>query len=231
MVAVLSTVSALLAAATAVSAAPHIDPRHELLERATIDSKTREVFAHFIVGIVPAYTQDDWVVDMELAQHYGIDGFALNVGADSWNHDQLDKAYAAAQRVGNFSNFLSFDFNWFDESSTKEIAELVKKYGEHPNQLRVDDKPFVSTFVGDGFNWTHVEELVGHEIYAVPCWRETKENAANPNVEGLMSWAAWPGQANNNTPVDEPLNGDLDIQYMQDLQAKPYMAPVSPWCE
>jgi hypothetical protein len=35
----------------------------------------KKVFAHFMVGIVSAYTEEDWRKDMTLAMSRGIDGF------------------------------------------------------------------------------------------------------------------------------------------------------------
>jgi glucan endo-1,3-alpha-glucosidase len=37
-----------------------------------------------MVGNTFPYTQDDWTADITLAHASGIDGFALNMGSDSW---------------------------------------------------------------------------------------------------------------------------------------------------
>ena len=42
------------------------------------------VFAHHMVGNTYPYTVDDWTSDITLAHASGIDGFALNMGSDSW---------------------------------------------------------------------------------------------------------------------------------------------------
>ena len=42
------------------------------------------VIAHHMVGNTFPYTLDDWTEDITLAHASGIDGFALNVGSDSW---------------------------------------------------------------------------------------------------------------------------------------------------
>ena len=57
------------------------------------------VFAHFMVGIVASYQQADWANDIALASASGIDGFALNIGADSYTETQLTNAYNAAGRM------------------------------------------------------------------------------------------------------------------------------------
>lgn len=72
-------------------------------------SETRQVFAHFMLDIVPSYDVDDWATDMLAAQAIGIDGFALNTGLATWTSTQLGYAYEAARRV-NFTCLLSFDF-------------------------------------------------------------------------------------------------------------------------
>ena len=71
-------------------------------------SLPRMVFAHFMVGIVSSYGPSNWERDMNMAKSYGIDGFALNVGKDSYTESQLRMAYDAAARVG-FEVFISFD--------------------------------------------------------------------------------------------------------------------------
>lgn len=51
------------------------------------------VFAHVIVGNTYPYTVQDWEADINLAHAYGIDAFALNVGADTWGPDRVKDAY------------------------------------------------------------------------------------------------------------------------------------------
>ena len=50
---------------------------------ATNDSP-KYVVAHHMVGNTFPYTLDDWAEDIALAHAAGIDGFALNIGSDSW---------------------------------------------------------------------------------------------------------------------------------------------------
>lgn len=47
------------------------------------------VVAHFMVGNAYPYTTDTWASDIQLAYNNGIDGFALNVGSDSWQPDRV----------------------------------------------------------------------------------------------------------------------------------------------
>ena len=53
---------------------------------------TKYVVAHFMVGNTYPYTQQNWLSDILLANQSGIDGFALNVGSDSWQPQQVANA-------------------------------------------------------------------------------------------------------------------------------------------
>ena len=49
--------------------------------------------------------------DIRTAKEVGIDGFALNIGpSDSWTDEQLQQAYYAAEQIGGFVLFPSFEF-------------------------------------------------------------------------------------------------------------------------
>lgn len=150
-------------------------------------SGDKKVFAHFMVGIVSTYAVGDWESDMQLAKSKGIDGFALNIGVDSYSQEQLDLAYQAGASVG-FDLFISFDFNWYTIANVSGVANMLKRYKDQSAQFRVDDKPFVSTFIGDGFDWSSVATEVGEELYAVPFWQPTADNANNAGLAGLFSW-------------------------------------------
>lgn len=50
------------------------------------------VVAHMMVGNTYPYTQDDWLADIQQAHGAGIDGFALNIGTDSWQPAQIASA-------------------------------------------------------------------------------------------------------------------------------------------
>ena len=88
---------------------------------------------------------------MSLAKSKGIDGFALNFGADSWQPGQISNAYNAAQNVG-FKVFLSFDMTSFPcqgAGDVNVIRSYVHDYSGHPAQLQIDGKMFVTTFAGE----------------------------------------------------------------------------------
>jgi glucan endo-1,3-alpha-glucosidase len=140
-----------------------------------------------MVGIVSTYAQADWENDMKIAKAHGVDGFALNIGKDDYSQKQLDLAYAAAEVV-DFDLFISFDFNWYHIDEVDAVATMFKRYMDRPKQYKVDGKPFVSTFVGDGFDWGAVEKAVGKPIHSVPFYEPTAQNADLPSVSGLFSW-------------------------------------------
>ena len=147
----------------------------------------KRVFAHYMVGIVSQFAQADWVKDMQTAKDHGIDGFALNIGKDDYTQKQLDLAYAAAEVV-DFDLFISFDFNWYSISDVDGVSTMFKRYMDKPKQYKVNGKPFVSTFVGDGFDWGAVETAVGKPIHSVPFYEPKAENADLPSLSGLFSW-------------------------------------------
>ena len=149
---------------------------------------SKHVFAHFMVGIVSTYALQDWVNDMNLAKSYGITGFALNIGTDSYTDAQLDLAYQAGAQVSDFNLFISFDFNWYNLGDTSQVATLLQKYGGESAQLLVDGKVFVSTFIGDGFDWASVASQSGRALEVVPYWEPTSSNADNGALGGLFSW-------------------------------------------
>ena len=182
---------------------------------------------------------------MKIAKAHGIDGFALNIGKDDYSQKQLDLAYAAAEVV-DFDLFISFDFNWYHIDEVDAVATMLKRYMDKPKQYMVGGKPFVSTFIGDGFDWAAVEKAVGKPIHSVPFYEPTAQNADSPSVSGLFSWyvfplervcvlidrSAWPGQLGNK-PIKEAMSDERDLLYMSltDPVKKDYMAPVSPWCK
>lgn len=55
-------------------------------------ASSKHVVAHVIVGNTFPYTQTNWLSDIKLAHENGIDGFALNVGPDSWQPERVADA-------------------------------------------------------------------------------------------------------------------------------------------
>lgn len=76
--------------------------------------------------------------DIVGAQMAGIDAFALNVGADSWTWDRVTMLYETAQTIGSFKLFLSFDMNYYSNSTP--IIDAIQTYASHPNQYTYNGK-------------------------------------------------------------------------------------------
>jgi len=205
----------------------------------------KDVFAHVIVGNNAAYNMGmsflhscskfrlvahtkligDWYNDIHAAAAAGIDGFALNIGADSYTDQQLDLAYNASAWYGNnFKLFLSFDYavaSW----SPQTVINKINNYSRRSPQYKYNNKPLVSTFEGpaNAGDWGNIKAQTG--AFFVPDYSSQGPTAAaaKPNVDGLLSWGeAWP-----NGPND--ITNTADKQYMTALAGKPYMMPVSPW--
>ncbi|KAK0221841.1 glycosyl hydrolase family 71-domain-containing protein [Armillaria fumosa] len=117
------------------------------------DTSKKFVVAHHMVGNTYPYTSDDWAEDISLASASGIDGFALNVGVDNFQKDQVAAAYDAAQQSGlDFKLFLSLDMTSLPcatADDAQSIRSWVKTYTTHSNQLMYDSRALVSTFSGE----------------------------------------------------------------------------------
>ncbi|OAL33162.1 hypothetical protein AYO20_07644 [Fonsecaea nubica] len=189
----------------------------------------QSVFAHVIVGNTYSYTQANWASDIATAAAAGIDGFALNVGyLDTINpfgfvQAQLDNAYQAADAAG-FQMFLSFDYLAQGAWDQNAVIRTVNGYSSHASQFKWEGKPLVSTFEGADHagDWAYIKAQTN--CFFVPDFSsQGAEGAAGkPNVDGLLSWNAWPNGANDMTDDD-------DKAYVTALDGRPYMMPVSPW--
>jgi glucan endo-1,3-alpha-glucosidase len=146
---------------------------YPLLSLAALCAKVaadKEVFAHYIVGLTSGQTRDEWQLDISQAKASGIDGFALNVGAqDSYNDDQLHLAYDVASSNG-FAVFLSFDMA-ASQWSADQISSYINTYKVYGSQFKVNDLPVVSTFEGPSQAdiWSGVRAATGG-IFFVPDW-------------------------------------------------------------
>ncbi|KAH7084417.1 alpha-1,3-glucanase-like protein [Paraphoma chrysanthemicola] len=192
-------------------------------------STDRYVFAHFMMGIVGNRANSAaYDAEFELAKAAGIDAFALNMGPDVSN-TQLGYAYESAARVG-IKVFISFDFNvdlWAVSDSTG-VASRIKAFKDHPGQLKIDNKPFVSTFAGPGLNVAAVEAAAESDIFFLPNWYVGSDQTG---TDGFFNWMGWPSDGNNNPGTTGPSN-DIwgDAAYVKYTGSKErYMAPVSPW--
>ncbi|WVQ63891.1 uncharacterized protein L199_002047 [Kwoniella botswanensis] len=195
----------------------------------TASSSERYVFAHFMVGFVNSYTQDDWNRDVALALSKGIDGFALNCDGQDTNAQQLQFAFTAASS-SNFKLFISPDFVHYSYEDPGPVSELLKPWVTQGAYFRYDGKSFVSSFWGEGTDWVKVRENVGVDLYVCPYYYASQAAVDTPGLDGLFSWRAWPGEGQD-TVVFENMTTAPDEEYLSLLAplGKAYMAPVSPW--
>ncbi|OCF56454.1 hypothetical protein L486_06398 [Kwoniella mangroviensis CBS 10435] len=195
----------------------------------TASSSERYVFAHFMVGFVNSYTQDDWDRDVALAVSKGIDGFALNCDGQDANAQQLQYAFTAASS-SNFKLFISPDFVHYSYEDPGPVSELLKLWVTQGAYFQFDGKPFVSSFWGEGTDWVKVRENVGVDLYVCPYYYASQAAVDTPGLDGLFSWKTWPGEGQD-TVVFENMTTAPDEEYLSLLAPldKAYMAPVSPW--
>ncbi|KAI9831143.1 MAG: hypothetical protein M1819_005231 [Sarea resinae] len=185
-------------------------------------SPPKAVFAHVMGG---NYDSNEWLEDIQLAKDAHIDAFALNFAANSPELiPSLTAAYNAANQLGNFSLFISFDYSGNGPWAGQTVVNTINQFKDEPSQYLVDGKPFVSTFEGpnNAADWGWIKSQV--PIYFVPCWTSVGPEfiADNSNTDGGFSWNAWPTGAND-------MNTEGDSAWMSALGSKPYMMPVSPW--
>jgi len=198
-------------------------------------SAAQDVFAHVIVrrpyvsmivsyqtwpcslqvGNTAAYDVAQWTSDMQLASSYGIDGFVLNIVSpfnDGSAVPQPSNAFQAANALGNFKLFFSFDYlggGAGNPWSSSDVISILNTYGVNDAYYKVDGKPFISTFEGpsnsDINEWSSIRSGVSGGIYLVPDWTSVGPGGFSTDlVDGAFSWNMWPdGQANMSTAADE----------------------------
>lgn len=171
-------------------------------------------------------TSEQWESDIVEAQKAHIDGFALNVGPqDSYTAQVVQTAYSAAERLGNFSMFLSFDYGTGGAWPADRVIDLVNAHKTRPAQFYYRGKPLVSTFEGTQSkgDWPYIKDATG--CIFIPTWTSLGPRGisnALDVVDGAFSWDAWPiGAKDKDTTSDEA--------WMKALAGKPYMMPISPW--
>ncbi len=126
-----------------------------------------QVFAHYMVCYNDYNSSlDGYKHDVMDAKSYGIDGFALNMGA--WAtapHFKTSVSYLfqAAQEIGGFKLFFSADMVG-DSLTAADILDMMDKYANHPAYYKVGTRPFLSTFSGQG-------ELLPGATYADTWWQ------------------------------------------------------------
>ncbi len=208
----------------------------------------RLVFAHYMVAL-PDYNNgvEGYKQDIRDAQAAGLDGFALNCGAwsaDSNYQTRSAAMFEAAKELGtNFKLFFSADMTGLGPS---DIISMIETYAGHPNYYLYQNRPFLSTFGGEGgqanstnpamATWWQTNVLTplrnaGYNVYFIPFFYAYGDLGAvvqsdynlwwNQVVDGLFDFGAG--------GVPDGIAWGSDI-YGGTAHGgnKTYMAPVSP---
>jgi hypothetical protein len=201
------------------------------------------------MGIVKSrQSADAYDNEFKLAKATGIDAFALNMGPDVDN-TQLGYAYESAARAG-IKVFISFDFNdgLFSTGDPSAVGNRIKTFKDQPAQLKIDNKPFVSTFAGTGLNVAAVEAAAGGDIFFLPNWYVGNDKTGTDGffnckldlfgrfLRSMLTSSShigmgWPSDGKNGPGTTGPAN-DIwgDAAYVNHIGSKDrYMAPISPW--
>lgn len=171
-----------------------------------------KVFAHLIIGNTYGYSKQDFLTEIEAAHNAGIDGFALNIAtaADFASTDQsLDYAYSAAEEYGKvFTLFLSFDYGVVPDWDPSAIVIYIQRYADSVAQFKYNGKTFVSTFEGPSHasDWAAIKNQT--DAFFVPDFSSygAASAATQPNVDGLLSWDAWPNYTDNVPTTDQDVS-------------------------
>ncbi|KAJ6535999.1 glycoside hydrolase family 71 protein [Mycena vulgaris] len=192
------------------------------------------VVAHFIVGNTYKYNTDDWTYHIRLATSKGFDAFALNIGSDDWQENQVQKAFDAAQGF-DFNLFISFDMGSIPCSVPTDaflLQNYIKRFHSSPSYQRIDGKPLVSAFSGQDCKFGNITSNNGWQhaikraepIHFMPSFFTDSSRFAEYSViDGAFNWnAAWP-------MGDQEVDFSPDNDWIGNLGGRSYMAGVSPW--
>ncbi|CAD6446789.1 70f8fb62-2be9-40c0-91c7-3914c6610b41 [Sclerotinia trifoliorum] len=191
-------------------------------------ASARAVFAHFMVDNTGEFTQQKWLIEMQLAITANIDAFALNIASGRlFNDEQISNAFAAASSA-DFKLFFSFDYASEGAWDKAVVTALLQQYTSNAAYFHTTDtsQPLVSTFEGpaSAADWIEIKASTG--CFFIPDWSSLGANAAleleGGVADGLFNWAAW-------SQNGERMNTYIDASYLQYLGKKPYMMPASPW--
>lgn len=168
-------------------------------------SGANKVFAHFMIGNTYSMTStSQYQTEISKAISMGIDGFACNVGSDSWQPNRLSLMYQAAEAYPSFVIFVSLDMSVNAGASFSYLYQFITPYTSHPNQYSIDGKQFVSTFAGETYTggmsdpataWLYFKNQLaaqGSNIYFLPAFTGFGATCLGwTALDGAFSWNAW----------------------------------------
>jgi formylglycine-generating enzyme required for sulfatase activity len=141
------------------------------------------VFAHYMTCF--SASPEFYRREIELAQRYGIDGFALNCGewkkpdkdgklVDTRYVTNSDRIFQAAKDLNSgFKLFMSPDFACIpiDEWTKFGVDDMYTRYYKHPNLFTYRDKAFFSGYAGRPEKYTLISDQLrkaGYDFLLVP---------------------------------------------------------------
>jgi len=211
------------------------------LNAAPLDTEPRRIFAHYMVCCPMSggsATVSDFAKEIQQAQAYGIDGFALNCG--SWTVEPRYREHSI--RMFEAAALLGTDFKLFfsADGTAEEAIAMAGEFYDHPNVLRFQGRPVLSTFGGDdAFAATVVGAMskAGKPVAFVPFfftsrWGKrfgdfTERDFANyiaqhSYMDGFFYFGA-------GAQPEEIATASVKIGQAWRKAGKPYMAPVTPY--
>ncbi|WBW72422.1 glucan endo-1,3-alpha-glucosidase Agn2 [Schizosaccharomyces osmophilus] len=206
----------------------------------TADLPEKAVVAHFMMGLTSTYQQADFEWDINNAIGYGLDGFALNFGNDSWMMEKLQLVYKAADAVNkNFKLYLNLDMAAMGSVPASVVTNYVKTFAQSKHQATIDGKVLVGTFSGETVTFgeananngwqTEVKDALASakiDIFFLPCWSLDASDIYENNTvaDAFFKWNSWPYYSGT------PLSDSEDQTFLQHAKStkKKYMGGVSP---
>lgn len=216
------------------------------------------VFAHWILSI--PYKKGEAISvtntnDIRAAMELGIDGFAIN----AFSGGQAKKIFpsfikaADAIEANNFKLFLSADMSL--GFTAQDIVDTIIAFGSNPHYLKVNGKPLLSTYGGQGLGdrWWQDNVLSplkasGNPVTFVPYFDRNDANLDPPNDRNwenvIEKYSSIDGLFNFGIPKSPPfplndknvgnhwwslLDGQESLARSLKLTGKLYMASYTPY--
>lgn len=212
-----------------------------------------KVFAHFMIGNTYSMTSvSQYETEIAKAISMGLDGFACNVGSDTWQPNRLSLMYQAALSYPSFVIFVSLDMSVLADEDFAYLYQFITPYTTHSAQYNIDGKQFVSTFSGETYTggqsdpataWLYFKNQLaaqGSNIYFLPSFTGFGVTCLGwAALDGAFSWNAWTKstsedvyylQSRNNPSTY--LNTEIQTSYNTGgtsiYSGKTYMAGIGP---
>lgn len=144
---------------------------------------------------------------------------------DGYTRQSLENAASAANSIGGFCLFISFDYLSGGPWDAGAVVDSIKFFEEKAGNAhcRYNNKIIVSTFEGadSAPQWADIKAQTNS--FFIPDWSSRGPGGIpKDNIDGALSWDAWPHGPNAKDTGD-------DSNWVGSLGGKPYMMGVSPW--